>query len=469
MNKIKMIYFGLFLIGIFLVSSTYFSYAFLTNKDELHGKLNIVVGTLEYKIESSDLHDNSISIPSGDTKIITLSVKSLNDVASKYELYYKLENDNALVTVGFLEDSLNTKSGTLENYESKKVEVIIRNKSDSSQKIIFGVEGGLINNDLVLNDNKSSLVDYCSKEDIYTFDYNGTNGNDGSSQEFITPCSGGYQLETWGAQGGSYNAIYVGGYGGYSAGEMKFIEGEKLYVNIGGQPINNTTVNTFVEGGYNGGGSVGTRADLVDNAGGGATHIALKSGVLSKLNNSVSYVLIVSGGGGGSQYISNPSRASVAGHGGGVEGNSATTLCTDCDCESIGTGGTQESGGYRNIISYNTSVNNYATNFSTGLFCLGSNGDSTPMIREMFNQVGGSGGGGGFYGGSGNSCVGAGGGGSGYIGNSLLTNKVMYCYECEESSEESTKTVSTTNVSEEPISNFAKIGNGYAKITYLGK
>lgn len=62
-----------------------------------------------------------------------------------------------------------------------------------------------------------------------------------------------------------------------------------------------------------------------------------------------------------------------------------------------------------------------------------------------------------------------GGGGSSYIGNSLLTDKVMYCYNCEESTEESTKTISTTNVSEEAISNYVKQGNGYAKITYLGE
>ena len=44
----------------------------------------------------------------------------------------------------------------------------------------------------------------------------------------------------------------------------------------------------------------------------------------------------------------------------------------------------------------------------------------------------------------------------------------MYCYECEESNEEATKTVSTTNVSEEAIANYAKKGNGYARITFIG-
>ena len=60
------------------------------------------------------------------------------------------------------------------------------------------------------------------------------------------------------------------------------------------------------------------------------------------------------------------------------------------------------------------------------------------------------------------------GGGSGYIGNSLLSNKAMYCYNCEESSEESTKIISTTCAEETPTSNCAKKGNGYARITYIG-
>ena len=43
----------------------------------------------------------------------------------------------------------------------------------------------------------------------------------------------------------------------------------------------------------------------------------------------------------------------------------------------------------------------------------------------------------------------------------------MYCYECEESNILSTKTISTTCSSEEPIEKCAKFGNGYAKITFI--
>ena len=78
--------------------------------------------------------------------------------------------------------------------------------------------------------------------------------------------------------------------------------------------------------------------------------------------------------------------------------------------------------------------------------------------------------GGGYWGGymSNSSNASSGAGGSGYIGNSLLTNKAMYCYNCEESNEESTKTISTTCAEETPTENCAKKGNGYARITYIG-
>lgn len=83
--------------------------------------------------------------------------------------------------------------------------------------------------------------------------------------------------------------------------------------------------------------------------------------------------------------------------------------------------------------------------------------------------VGGDGGqgGNGFYGCGASNFSYGGGGGSGYIGISL-SNKAMYCYNCKESSEENTKTISTICEEETPTEKCAKKGNGYARITYIG-
>ena len=64
--------------------------------------------------------------------------------------------------------------------------------------------------------------------------------------------------------------------------------------------------------------------------------------------------------------------------------------------------------------------------------------------------------------------AGGGGGGSGYIGNEDTFNKQMVGYNVPTSSKAECKTLTTTNHSASPISNYAKQGNGYVKITYVG-
>ena len=264
----------------------------------------------------------------------------------------------------------------------------------------------------------------------------------GKEETFTIVTTGIYKLETWGAQGGSYDETYYGGYGGYSSGLINLEKGTMLYVNVGGSGTGDGTHITRY-GGYNGGGNA--TADNDGNtrqaSGGGATHIATTSGLLATLENNKNNIFIVSGGGGGaglnSAIISETYTFGASG--GGYIGKKGRNTSYG-----YGTGGTQITGG-----SYSSAICTSAS----GFFGLGAS--------AVY-----SGGGGGFYGG-GVSCASSG-GGSGYIGNSSLTNKVMYCYECEESSEEATKTVSTTNVSEEAIANYAKKGNGYARITFIG-
>lgn len=61
----------------------------------------------------------------------------------------------------------------------------------------------------------------------------------------------------------------------------------------------------------------------------------------------------------------------------------------------------------------------------------------------------------------------SGGAGSGYIGNSLLSNKKMVGYNVPTSSAEGTKTESVNEASETPVSGKPKIGNGFARIKFL--
>lgn len=87
---------------------------------------------------------------------------------------------------------------------------------------------------------KNVSISYLGEINEWTYDYTG------SIQEFTAPKTGRYKLEAWGAQGGnatSGNTTARGGYGSYSVGEVSLTQGDKLYIDVGGQ------------NGYNGGGS----------------------------------------------------------------------------------------------------------------------------------------------------------------------------------------------------------------------
>ena len=295
---------------------------------------------------------------------------------------------------------------------------------------------GIVNGYVVIDEHKyvirNNKVSYFI---LYTFDYSG----DEKSIEIKR--NGYYKLEVWGAQGGSYNSTYRGGYGGYSSGYVYLESGAKLYINVGGMGKNNChdLGSSICYGGYNGGGNGGGPGDGLHypSSGGGATHISLKSGLLSTLENDVDKILIVAGGGSGSYYHTHGDSVSAyGGSGGGYMGTSGKANSG----YNVAIGGSQSKGG---------SAGNSGL---VGSFGHGGNG------------VGG--GGGGFYGG-GSAAHSGSGGGSGYIGNNLLINKNMYCYNCLESSDLSIKTISTTSVSDNALSNNAKSGNGYAIITYM--
>lgn len=284
---------------------------------------------------------------------------------------------------------------------------------------------------------------------VYNYDYTG------GVQTFTAPSSGYYKLETWGAQGGNATggtnggtvSGVIGGYGGYSKGVTYLKKGETVYIFVGGQGKSNCVSSSngtkvFCDGGYNGGGS-GLSSDAYGYVagGGGATHISKEAGLLSTLSENKNTILVVSGGGGGASYYnySSAGNKGMGGSGGGMSGGSGYTT----------TAGTNPSIPGTQALGYAFGKGN-------------DNSSNTTSIVTM------PGGGGGLYGGD-VELKSGGAGGSGYIGNDLLTNKAMYCYDCVNSTSPDTYTVSTTNVSDTAIENYAKKGNGYARITLAYK
>ena len=273
-------------------------------------------------------------------------------------------------------------------------------------------------------------------------------------QVYTIPSTGIYKLEVWGAQGGQYSTT-TPGYGSYSVGYANLTKGTILYIVNGGSGITAAASATFTAGGYNGGG----QANYGAGTGGGATHIATANGLLSTLSSQTGNILIVAGGGGGTGvYNTNE----TGGSGGGISG--VTGGHNSSSFPGGGTGGTQTSGGTPGASGGvgGASGGVGAVAGTAGAFGAGGKGG----YETTYTQGAGAGGGG-YYGGAGGSARnGGGGGGSGYIGNSLLTNKYMYCYNCTTSNDVNTKTYTTTNVSSTPTADYAKSGSGAARITF---
>ena len=148
-------------------------------------------------------------------------------------------------------------------------------------------------------------------------------GYTGEAQEFVTPYTGVYKLEVFGAAGGDqvsngyYGKDALGGRGGYSVGYLNLTKDQVLYVYVGGkgENVSNQVVNQ--KGGYNGGAGGSSYSDTASNdewteinnntiyiaPGGGATHIAtVNRGTLNTYYSNREDVLIAAGGGGGAIY-----------------------------------------------------------------------------------------------------------------------------------------------------------------------
>ena len=350
-------------------------------------------------------------------------------------------------------------------YEGDELELANVTKTNS---IFAGWE--VISGDIVITDNKftfgkNNVSIKALWQQTWNFDFTG------SEQTFTAPYNGIYKLETWGAGGGyaTYSSTNnPGGSGGYSTGYINISKNENLYVQVGGAGQSTVDATPTSDTGYNGGGYACFFTSNSSHAGGGgATHIATVSGKLDSLSNSISKILIVSGGGGGgSTHNSSPNYSGTGGPGGGYKGGSGIAGSTTC--YAYGNGGTQTGPGDYTLCSVDgLNPGSYEVDIIPSAPAFGLGGNYTQFGNSVTNKYYDSaGGGGGYYGGS-YGYHAPGGGGSGYIGNSRLYNKVMYCYNCETSTEEATKTVSTTCTNATATENCAKQYNGYAKITFV--
>lgn len=248
---------------------------------------------------------------------------------------------------------------------------------------------------------------------IWTFAYTG------AQQRIVIPSTGVYQLEVWGAQGGTTIAGGKGGKGGYAIANSTREYNDTLYLYVGGAGANASNSNGGA-GGWNGGGAGANGYSenfYGGGGGGGATHISFASGdAINATNhtqiNTTNYLIIAGGGGGEAGHPS-----ATAGAGGGNAGGSGKTTAN------VTYGNWYHNAAY----SYGKSAGK-AANYSWG-------------------------------------CEGSGGGGAGYQGGNAQGDHGGNHSDaggCGGSSKGNTSKVSGFDTTE-----GIREGNGYIKITYL--
>ena len=407
----KNIFIVLVLIGLCPILAI--SYAKFTINSESYRSNEMYISELLYSIKIDNENTYTIVIDPGETEH-TVEITSLSGISTNYKLAY-LNNVN--IDIKYASDYMDASFGGI--LTKRTISLTIKNTSTESQTLSLMVFGGYSFNDV---DEIKVLDTYTEiKNDYWKYDYETTALYVDNKRVDNLDSGKYYTLDNYTCdnlpQGGSANAYVtkVGGYGSYSVGYYPLTSGDTLYIYVGGRG-NDAGQGKDANGGYNGGGN-GSCGGKTCGGGGGGTDIRLG-------NNNISDRIIVAGGGGGA-FCHNYQPAGLiydGGHAGGIQGTGVAP-------------GTQSSG-----------------------YALGYGGPTSHSYGS---------GGGGYYGGGSNGDK-AGSGGSGYIGNSKLVNKCMYCYGCQTSAEESTKTVTNTCISDTPTEKCSKKGSGYAKITFVG-
>lgn len=348
-----------------------------------------------------------VSIPNKDNKILSKLVK--NDTLA-FTVDGKSVNEMPTKGSGYIASTIKCNKGSNFIWDNDNWEIEITDMKDKD-KCVINFTKDTSNSNVVTIVKGESVTNSRQYKDTITYNYNGTDGTDGSVQTFTAPVTGNYDLQVWGASGGNSSSGYLGGNGGYSKGTISLNKDDVLYIYVGGKGLNGVSGNTSQVGGYNGGGKSSGSSSIsygIGGSGGGATHIAKVDGLLSTLSASTSNILLVAGAGGGAADY----RGYIGGAGGGTTG----TTGIGYNASRQATAGSQTTGG---APGYN------ATTEMTGSF--GKGGDAYSVSsRHTFSGGGGAG----FYGGGGGSgrsgtnssysrYTSGGGGGSGYIDTSL--------------------------------------------------
>ena len=426
--------------------------------------------------------------------LILILVISIGLVYQRHSTKEELKSDTNGLLSFYVEKENNVYEQTVRKYWPTEGYVLNEVKSNCENGSVLT----WINNKVQVTGNMSDKCYIYFDKIVKDYAYTENRLETGESYDFVAPATGNYKIELWGASGGTTETGAAGGKGAYVSGNLKLEKGLKLYLYIGegGKTVKKLEPIYAIQT-FNGGGSGNQNIYTNISSGGGATDIRLTNGEWNLFISLKSRIMIAAGGGGGA-YWGNIGNG-AGGYAGGLIGGEGKILFTaypsggeDNRILDNSTGGTQISGGLTNNKLYT----------ANGLFGIGgsSQGLNGPTV--------GSGGGGGYYGGGAGYDQGwstsAGAGGSSFISGhdgclAIDKNSLEENINLKSGCTEDSKTIECSiHYSNYKFENTEMIdglgykwtieageqtgmpspsgeiemghdGNGYARITYLGK
>ena len=136
------------IISLFLIVGG-FSYALFTSSAERKGSLNIVTGEIVAIIESDSLDsNNSMSIKSGESKEIVITLKNENGQDAKFNFWYEVAEGVNVSYDSTKDEPMGEEGEIIKDNGVKTYRLKIANNTDNDEVITFGSNGGLYNKKL---------------------------------------------------------------------------------------------------------------------------------------------------------------------------------------------------------------------------------------------------------------------------------------------------------------------------------
>ena len=406
----------------FVLKNTYAKFA-----SENETANDIVSLNLSFDVKLSKLEEyEEVSVAANSYEVFNVNINNQSTAIAYYGIWYQMVSPDTIssnITIAKSSDSAVSTSGSISASSNKTAVIMVKNATSSPITINIGVatsssstsaieyldgkkliSGTLYEANYYYDDTNSKYV-YSSNTSITFTTAAKTFSYTGSYQTFTPDHAGAYQLEAWGAQGGSTNGG-VGGKGAYTSGIIDLSRSTSLYVYVGEYYNGYKAANCFNGGGH-GGYSTSEKGNYNAN-GGGATDFRLTSGTWNTTSSLASRIMVAAGGGGGSTYLSKTMTGGVGGALTGGVGTYQRANSSNTNTYTPASGATQTAGGQIPTSSGATGTN--------GSFGYGGYYGSASSASYFYY----AGGGGGYYGGASggvlaSAVVGGASGGSSYI------------------------------------------------------